>query len=50
MFSPITIPFEAKMLFDTLALKLGVELEELGMLCTDIKELGYDMLWQGMPE
>ncbi len=22
----------------------------LGKLCTDSKELGYDMLWQGMPE
>lgn len=22
----------------------------LGMLCTDSKELGYDMLWQGEPE
>jgi len=22
----------------------------LGELCTDSKELGYDMLWQGVPE
>ncbi|MGB9094819.1 MAG: hypothetical protein WCB93_11955 [Gallionella sp.] len=22
----------------------------LGKLCTDSRELGYDMLWQGMPE
>jgi hypothetical protein len=22
----------------------------LGVLCSDSKELGYDMLWQGMPE
>jgi heme-degrading monooxygenase HmoA len=128
MFAPITIPFGAKMLFNTVTLKPGVELEEvemalgemcnvvkntyggdkggfiagqvfkfsgfvsdegslrasktadshvaivtywrsfeehekshadevfkakfsaLGELCTDSKELGYDMLWQGMPE
>lgn len=128
MFAPITIPFGAKMLFNTLALRPGVELEEvelalgemcnvvkntyggdkggfiagqvfkfsgfisdegslsasrsadshlaivtywrsfeehekshadevfkekfsaLGKLCTDSKELGYDMLWQGVPE
>ncbi|MDH4285186.1 MAG: hypothetical protein OEV35_07690 [Gallionellaceae bacterium] len=24
--------------------------EALGKLCTDSKELGYDMLWQGEPE
>jgi len=24
--------------------------EALGRLCTDSKELGYDMLWQGVPE
>ena len=24
--------------------------EALGQLCTDSKELGYDMLWQGVPE
>jgi len=24
--------------------------EALGQLCTDSKELGYDMLWQGAPE
>lgn len=24
--------------------------EALGKLCTDSKELGYDMLWQGVPE
>ncbi len=24
--------------------------EALAKLCTDSKELGYDMLWQGMPE
>lgn len=24
--------------------------ESLSKLCTDSKELGYDMLWQGMPE
>ena len=128
MYEPITIPFGAKMLFNTLTLKPGVEIEEielavgemcnvvkntyggdkggfiagqvfkfsgfvsdegslsesrsadshiaivtywrsfeehershadevfkekfsaLGMLCTDSKELGYDMLWQGEPE
>ena len=128
MFAPITIPFGAKMLFNTITLKPGVELEEvelalgemcnvvkntyggdkggfiagqvfkfsgfvsdqgslgelkaaddhvaivtywrsfeehekshadetfrdkfaaLGKLCTDSKELGYDMLWQGVPE
>lgn len=128
MFAPITIPFGAKMLFNTVTLKPGVELEEvemalgemcnvvkntyggdkggfiagqvfkfsgfvsdegslsaskaadshvaivtywrsfeehershadevfkakfsaLGELCTDSKELGYDMLWQGVPE
>jgi hypothetical protein len=128
MFAPITIPFGAKMLFNTVSLKPGVELEEvemalgemcnvvkntyggdkggfiagqvfqfsgfvsdegslsaskaadnhvaivtywrsfeehekshadevfkakfsaLGELCTDSRELGYDMLWQGMPE
>jgi len=128
MFAPISIPFGAKMLFNTLKLKSGVEIEEvelalgemcnvvkntyggdkggfiagqvfkfsgfvsdegslsesraaddhiaivtywrsfdehekshadevfkdkfsaLGKLCTDSKELGYDMLWQGVPE
>ena len=128
MFAPIAIPFGAKMLFNTVTLKPGVELEEvelalgemcnvvkntyggekggfiagqvfqfsgfvsdegslsasraadshvaivtfwrsfeehekshadevfrdkfsaLGKLCTDSKELGYDMLWQGVPE
>lgn len=24
--------------------------DALGKLCTDSKELGYDMLWQGIPE
>lgn len=24
--------------------------EALGAMCTDSKELGYDMLWQGVPE
>lgn len=24
--------------------------EAVGKLCTDSKELGYDMLWQGVPE
>ncbi len=24
--------------------------EALGKLCTDSRELGYDMLWQGVPE
>jgi hypothetical protein len=128
MFTPITIPFGAKMLFNTVKLKPGVEMEDvelalgemcnvvketyggdkggfiagqvyefsgfvsdegslsdskqaekhiaivtywksfeqhekshadktfkekfeaLGKLCTDSKELGYDMLWQGEPE
>jgi heme-degrading monooxygenase HmoA len=128
MFEPVSIPFGAKMLFNTLKLKPGVEMEEvelalgemcnvvkntyggdkggfiagqvfkfsgfvsdegslsasrqaddhvaivtywrsfeehershadevfkakfsaLGKLCTDSKELGYDMLWQGVPE
>lgn len=128
MFGPITIPFGTKMLFNTLTLKPGVEMDEvelalgemcnvvkntyggekggfiagqvfqfsgfisnegslnavrvaeghiaivtfwrsfeehekshadavfkekfsaLGKMCTDSKELGYDMLWQGMPE
>lgn len=128
MFAPITIPFGAKMLFNTVKLKPGVDFEDvelalgemcnvvkdtyggdkggfiagqvfkfsgfvsdegsltdlmtaddhvaivtywrsfeehershadelfkskfsvLGELCTDIKELGYDMLWQGVPE
>ena len=128
MYSPVTIPFGAKMLFNTLKLKPGVEIEDvelalaemcnvvkdtyggveggfiagqvyefsgfvsdegslsesrsaekhiaivtywksfeehershadkafkdkfeaLGKLCTDSKELGYDMLWQGVPE
>ena len=128
MYSPVTIPFGAKMLFNTVKLKPGVEMEDvelalaemcnvvkdtyggveggfiagqvyefsgfisdegslsdsksaekhiaivtywksfeqheksnadktfkgkfeaLGKLCTDSKELGYDMLWQGVPE
>lgn len=128
MFSPVTIPFGAKMLFNTLTLKAGVDFDEvelalgemcnvvkdtyggdkggfiagqvfrfsgfvsdegslsesreadshiaivtywrsfeehershadkvfkekfaaLGRLCLDSKELGYDMLWQGVPE
>lgn len=128
MYMPITIPFGAKMLFNTLTLKTGVAIEDvevalgemcnvvketyggdkggfiagqvfqfsgfvsdegslsesrvadshiaivtywrsfeehershadaafkdkfsaLGQLCTDSKELGYEMLWQGVPE
>lgn len=128
MFTPITIPFGVKMLFNTVRLRPGVEMEDvelalgemcnvvkdtyggdkggfvagqvfrfsgfvsdegslsgamaaeshvaivtywrsfeehekshadkvfkekfaaLGKLCTDSKELGYDMLWQGVPE
>jgi hypothetical protein len=128
MFEPVSIPFGAKMLFNTLKLKSGVEIEEVelalgemcnvvkntygndkggfiagqvfkfsgfvsdegslgasrgaddhiaivtywrsfeehekshadevfkekfsavGEMCTDSKELGYDMLWQGTPE
>ena len=128
MYAPITIPFGAKMLFNTVTLKPGVEIEDvelalgemcnvvkntyggdkggfiagqvfkfsgfvsdegslsesraadshiaivtfwrsfeehershadevfkdkfsaLGKLCMDSKELGYDMLWQGVPE
>ncbi|HEY6093392.1 MAG TPA: hypothetical protein VIU93_00425 [Gallionellaceae bacterium] len=128
MYTPITIPFGAKMLFNTIQLKPGVEMEDvelalgemcnvvkntyggdkggfiggqvyqfsgfisdegslngartadehiaivtfwrsfeehekshadrtfkekfaaLGRLCTDSKELGYNMLWQGVPE
>jgi len=128
MFDPITIPFGAKMLFNTVRLKPGVTIDEvelvvgemcnvvkdtyggdkggfiagqvlkfsgfvsdegsladvksaddhvaivtywrsftehershadtvfnakfaaLALMCTDSKELGYDMLWQGMPE
>lgn len=128
MFEPVSIPFGAKMLFNTLKLKPGVEIEEvelalgemcnvvkntyggdkggfiagqvfkfsgfvsdegslnesraaddhiaivtywrsfeehershadevfkakfsaMGEMCTDSKELGYDMLWQGVPE
>jgi len=128
MYAPVSVPFGAKMLFNTLTLKPGVELEDvelalgemcnvvkntyggdkggfiagqvfkfsgfvsdegslsesraadshiaivtywrsfeehekshadeafkdkfsaLGKLCTDSKELGYDMLWQGEPE
>jgi heme-degrading monooxygenase HmoA len=128
MFAPVTIPFGAKMLFNTVTIKPGVALEEiemalgemcnvvkdtyggdkggfiagqvfkfsgfvsnegslsasraaddhvaivtywrsyeehershadevfkakfsaLGELCTDSKEFGYDMLWQGVPE
>ncbi|OGS93951.1 MAG: hypothetical protein A3K04_06405 [Gallionellales bacterium RBG_16_56_9] len=128
MFEPVSIPFGAKMLFNTLKLKPGVEIEEVelalgemcnvvkntyggdkggfiagqvfkfsgfvsdegslsesraaddhiaivtywrsfeehershadevfrakfsavGEMCTDSKELGYDMLWQGVPE
>lgn len=41
MFAPITIPFGAKMLFNTLKIKPGVELEEvelaLGEMCNVVK-------------
>jgi len=80
MFGPITLPFGAKMLFNTVTLKPGVTFEDVEMavgemcmvvketyggakggflagqvfkfsalvsLCSDTKELGYDMLWQG---
>ncbi len=54
MFEPITIPFGAKMLFNTLRLKPGVKMDDvelaLGEMCSDSKELGYDLLWQGEPE
>jgi hypothetical protein len=42
MFSPITIPFGAKMLFNTVTLKPGVGLEEvemaLGEMCNVVKD------------
>jgi hypothetical protein len=41
MFEPVSIPFGAKMLFNTLALKPGVELDEvelaLGEMCNVVK-------------
>lgn len=54
MFTPITIPSGVKMLFNTVRLGPGVELEEvemaLGEMCADSKKFGDDMLWQGAPE
>jgi len=60
MFEPITLPFGARMLFNAVKLKPGVkfedvelavgEIEALAKMCSETKELGYDMLWQGMPE
>jgi len=96
MFDPVTLPFGAKMLFNTVTLKPGVKFEDVEMavgemcnvvketyggdkggfiagqvfrfsgfvsdavfankfealakMCSDSKELGYDMLWQGAPE
>jgi hypothetical protein len=93
MFGPISIPFGAKMLFNTLKLKPGVQMEDVELalgemcnvvkntyggdkggftagqafrfsgfvseegslaavakMCTDAKELGYELLWQGEPE
>jgi len=54
MFSPITIPFGAKMLFNTATIKSGVAFDDVELarakLCVESKELGYDMLWQGAPE
>ena len=42
MFAPITIPFGAKMLFNTVTLKPGVQLEEvemaLGEMCNVVKD------------
>jgi hypothetical protein len=42
MFEPITIPFGAKMLFNTVKLKTGVEMDEvefaLGEMCNVVKE------------
>lgn len=42
MFEPITIPFGAKILFNTVSLKPGVQLEEvemaLGEMCNVVKE------------
>jgi hypothetical protein len=87
MFGPITLPFGAKMLFNTVNLKPGVSFEDvemavgemcmvvketywdsfeahershadrlfmekfsaLALMCSNTKELGYDMLWQGAP-
>ena len=28
----------------------GIEIGALAAMCTETKELGYDMLWQGEPE
>jgi len=42
MFSPITIPFDAKMLFNTITLKPGVGMEDvelaLGEMCNVVKD------------
>ncbi len=46
MFDPVSFPYGAKMLFNTVKLKSGVAMDD-AELCTDSKELGYDMLWQG---
>ena len=54
MFDSVSIPFGAKMLFNTLKVKAGVSFDDvelaLGEMCSDSTELGYDMLWQGEPE
>jgi len=47
MFGPITLPFGAKILFNTDAVFTS-KFAALAAMCSETKELGYDMLWQGM--
>ena len=63
MFEPITLPSGAKMLFNTVKLDATRSADEryviatcwrnfeaLAKMCSETKELGYEMLWQGVPE
>lgn len=54
MYNPVTIPFGSKMLFNAVKLRPGVSAGDielaLGQMCSDTFELGFDMLWQGLPE
>ena len=43
MFHPIEIPFDSKVLFNE-------KFSQLAEYCDSILEVGYDMLWQGVPD
>jgi hypothetical protein len=47
MFDPVTQPLGTRMLSNSVTLKTGVKFVDVAKMCSDSKELGYDMLWQG---